>query len=85
MSDQSQQPKQEPDTCPECGGTLESGFVLGAKHQLRWASGSDQDLKKLAMALRPGERIGKKPGFLWGRPSLRGVRCCDCRLILLRY
>jgi hypothetical protein len=67
--------------CPYCGQSMQAGAVLGDRYQLKWLP-NDESLFMGVWAVT-GEPIGEK-GMLQ-RPKVRGLRCDQCRRIVLEY
>lgn len=72
--------------CPNCGGTLESGFLLGQYSRLRWSAENPgiTILQGVPLALRP-KRFWLSKEFLFRSPNLPAARCGNCKIGLFAY
>lgn len=72
--------------CPSCGGTLESGFLLGQYSRLRWSAESPgiTILQGVPLAARP-KRFWLSKEFLFRSPNLPAARCPNCKIGLFAY
>lgn len=72
--------------CPTCGGTVESGFLLGHYTRLRWSAETPgmTILQGVPLAERP-KRFWLSREFLFRTPSLPAARCTACKIGLFGY
>ena len=70
--------------CPECGGELESGFVMdGGAINISWQAG-EEEKPKVWSQKRQYKLCRKRDVWKWF-PHFHGLRCPQCKLILFRY
>lgn len=72
--------------CPSCGGTVESGFLLGHYTRLRWSAETPgmTILQGVPLAERP-KRFWLSREFLFRSPNLPAARCPKCKIGLFAY
>jgi hypothetical protein len=72
--------------CPSCGGTVESGFLLGHYTRLRWSAETPgmTILQGVPLAERP-KRFWLSREFLFRSPNLPAARCSECKIGLFGY
>ncbi len=63
--------------CPQCGGKLEAGTLLG-RSILFWSYGTG---RSRLTGIENGETLAKG----WFRAQLKSKRCGECRILLARY
>ncbi len=72
--------------CPVCGGWAEAGCVYGADRGwtgLRWRAGDPSFWSNVVTAWGGGQKVGNH-GILRG-PYAQGIRCQQCKKIVLDY
>ncbi len=72
--------------CPNCGGAIESGFLLGQHSRLRWSAENPgiTILQGVPLAVRP-KRFWLSKEFLFRSPNLPAARCPNCKIGLFAY
>jgi hypothetical protein len=83
-------PQNQPETvnCPICGSIAEAGCLYGpdtmeVAGELKWIAGDPSWKKNSATAFGKGETVGQN-GWLTG-PHATGIRCMECRRIILEF
>lgn len=77
-------PKQEPVSCPLCGGAADRGCLYGGDHGgLSWFNGEASWFKNLASVFGAGEIVGENGIFKGCHAD--GIRCLSCRKIVMNF
>jgi hypothetical protein len=77
-------PKQEPVSCPLCGGAADRGCLYGAdRNSLLWMNGEASWFKNLASVFGAGEIVGENGIFKGCHAD--GIRCLSCRKIVMNF
>jgi phosphatidylserine synthase len=73
-------------TCPNCGGTLEGGYLIGKNHQIRWSKSAEGMTVFHGVPLMHLEKGFWRKWQSWSyAPSIAAVRCPACRLAMFGY
>lgn len=72
--------------CPNCGGTLKCGYLIGKQNQIRWSDSAK------GMTIFHGVPIIQLEKGHWRRwqswlyaPSISSERCPECKLVIFSY
>ena len=65
--------------CPNCGGTMDHGFIAGHWFKLRWV---ETDRTRTVFA---GTSLRKRYDSMWSTPTVEAVRCEQCKVGVFRY
>jgi uncharacterized protein DUF6487 len=72
-----------PDTCPQCRGPTEAGFIVAGRGMIYWSAPSPKDSSVPAPADWRAHLVLDDRGL--GRPRIPSKLCRRCGLILGRY
>ena len=64
--------------CPQCGGELEPGYIVGHWTRLRWCDRPD------TKTIFAGEPLRRKRD-IWNAPTLTAARCTRCNVGVFEY
>lgn len=76
----------ELDTCPQCGGKLEPGYLLGKQGRIRWSQSAN------GITIFHGTPLNRIPRGHWrnwrswiNAPNIPAHRCTACHLVVFSY
>lgn len=72
--------------CPNCGGTLKRGYLIGKQNQIHWSA------SEKGMTIFHGVPLIRLEKGHWRRwqswfyaPSISSERCLECKLVIFSY
>jgi hypothetical protein len=72
--------------CPQCGATMERGYLIGKQHQIRWSQSAEgMTIYHGVPLIRHGKDFWRQWQSWSYAPSITAVRCPLCRLVMFGY